>query len=149
MEPERPHMLEVLIIDVLAFSHYRSPIEDDVQVLLEKNIPRQILDRDDSLISGIHLAMTIQSDAIEAALIIVALLSFFEKAIIKTCIDKLWVLQNAVIALTGLGNTIPVSLDHSLSLLIPIVFLDLFGFDEVSNHIFDFSMTEPYSYQME
>ena len=59
MEPERPHMLEVLIIDVLAFAHAHSPIEDDVQVLLKKNIPRQIVDRDDSFISGIHLAMTI------------------------------------------------------------------------------------------
>lgn len=58
-------------------------------------------------------------------------------------------LQNALIALIGLGSVVPAPIDYYLGTLIEIVHLDLFNAEEHSDKLFKFSKTEPYNAQTE
>ena len=75
--------------------------------------------------------------------------SFFWQAVLHIFLGQIWVLQNALVALIGLGQVVPAPIDYYLGTLISIVHLDMFDAESFSDSIFKFSKTEPYNAQIE
>ena len=71
--------------------------------------------------------------------------SFFWQAFLHIFIGQIWALQNALIALIGLGQVVPAPIDYYLGALIGIVHLDLYDAETLSASLFEFSKTEPYN----
>ena len=61
------------------------------------------------------------------------MLSFWQQALIQKYIDKLWILQSAVLALIGLGDALPAAVNYYLGHLLDIINLDLLPAQEFSD----------------
>ena len=73
------------------------------------------------------------------------ILSFFVRAILQSVLDRLWMLQNAIYALVGLGDQTPASVSFFLMPFLEVMNLDVWQIQAFSEWFFSFTETEPIS----